>query len=270
MTVTDWIQAHPFLAQIAGLEARLDAALAPAPAASIAAPALDAHAAEHAAGVPLLHATATRVDLAPAAALLRRLVAALSGEGVPAALAAEAGELSDELSQPGAAEAVVLWAARGEGTPPRHAGLARYLAWVALARVLAPVRDGYAAWKKAEEWRRPECPTCGALPMLAALVPEGAGRARLLACGQCRTRWTWTRIGCPHCGNDAQEGVELLELEGDAGLRLDTCRVCHGYVKTVTREPLEAFLLADWTTLHLDALAKERGLERRGVSLYVL
>jgi hypothetical protein len=39
-------------------------------------------------------------------------------------------------------------------------------------------------------------------------------------------------------------------------------------VKTVTREPAEPCLLEEWATLHLDAYAKEKGLERRGASLF--
>jgi FdhE protein len=273
-TLSEWIQTHPYLTKLAGLQGRIDGtmdAFRPAPLAALA---WEAYAPDHASGVPLLHSANAAVDLARAAALLRTVAADLAAAPVPPAIAAQAGEVAADLSsEPAgdAASAAIAWVARGEGTPPaRHAGLLRYLGWSALGRALEPVKDAYRAWPGAGEWRSPHCPTCGAQPALAALVPEDAGRARVLCCGQCRTRWTWQRLGCPHCGNEAQDRLELLELDGEEGLRLDVCRSCSGYVKTIAREPVEDFLLADWTTLHLDALARERGLERRGASLYEL
>ncbi|WP_242393480.1 formate dehydrogenase accessory protein FdhE [Anaeromyxobacter oryzisoli] len=272
MTVSEWIQARPFLAKLAGVQGRIDATMDAFQPAPLAPPAWDAYAPEHASGVPLLHSASAAIELAPAAALLRTVAADLAGAPVPPSLALQAGELLAGLeAAPGAALQAITWLARGEGNPPaRHAGLLRYLGWSALGRALEPVKDAYQAWPQAAEWRSPHCPTCGAQPALAALVAEGDGRARLLCCGQCRTRWAWKRLGCPHCGNEAQDRLEVLELTGGDGLRLDVCRSCNGYVKTIAREPVQDFLLADWTTIHLDVLARERGLERRGASLYEL
>jgi FdhE protein len=53
-------------------------------------------------------------------------------------------------------------------------------------------------------------------------------------------------------------------------VRLDVCRACDGYLKTYAGEGREELLLADWTTLHLDAAARGRGLSRRGASVYEL
>ena len=49
--------------------------------------------------------------------------------------------------------------------------------------------------------------------------------------------------------------LALLELEGPAGLRLDVCESCKGYLKTYTGQGQEALFLADWPTLVLDAMA---------------
>ncbi|BDG01094.1 formate dehydrogenase accessory protein FdhE [Anaeromyxobacter oryzae] len=273
MTLSEWIQQHPFLTKIAGLQGRVDATAAAFLSAPIAPPAWDAYAADHASGVPLLHATHVAIDLAPAATLVRSLAADVASAPVPPGLARDAGELVADLAAPDAAPdaaaRAIAWVVRGEGSAPaRHGGLLVFLGWAALRRTLEPVKDAYRAWSGAQAWRQPYCPTCGAPPVLAQLVPEGAGRARILCCGPCGTTWAWKRIACPHCGNEAQDRLDVLEVDGEEGLRLDTCRSCNGYVKTITREPVEPFLLADWTTLHLDALAKERGLERRGSSLY--
>lgn len=41
-----------------------------------------------------------------------------------------------------------------------------------------------------------------------------------------------------------------------------------GYVKTYVGEGSESVLLTDWTSLHIDVLAKDRGLKRLAYSLY--
>ena len=45
---------------------------------------------------------------------------------------------------------------------------------------------------------------------------------------------------------------------------------CGGYLKTYDGEGNESVLLADWTSLHLDIVARDRGLKRRAASLYDL
>jgi len=154
--------------------------------------------------------------------------------------------------------------------PSAHPGLLRFLAWTAVRRVLEPVVEGSSRWSDGERWGRGYCPTCGAFPPSAQLAAEEAGRPRFLACGCCRTRWQFRRIGCPFCGNEAQEHLGILQVEGEEGLRIDVCGECRGYVKTYTDEGDEALFLADWPTLHLDVLAVQRGFERVGASLYQL
>ena len=84
--------------------------------------------------------------------------------------------------------------------------------------------------------------------MMAQLVPSSQGaRERLLACGCCETRWKYKRIGCPFCRNEDSDLLEILTVEDEQKLRID----------------------ADTGLGHaLELLAQERGLERRGKSLY--
>lgn len=51
---------------------------------------------------------------------------------------------------------------------------------------------------------------------------------------------------------------------------LQTIRNCQAYLKTYDGEGDEAVLLLDWTSLHLDVVAHDRGLRRRAASLYEL
>ena len=45
---------------------------------------------------------------------------------------------------------------------------------------------------------------------------------------------------------------------------------CGGYLKTYAGQGSESVLLADWTSLHLDIIARDRGLMRCAGSLYHL
>ena len=46
--------------------------------------------------------------------------------------------------------------------------------------------------------------------------------------------------------------------------------MCSGYLKTYDGEGSESVLLADWASLHLDVIARDRGLKRLAASLYDL
>jgi FdhE protein len=211
---------------------------------------------------------------APAAEVLGRLVERLAELPLPPGLEAQLRELSDLLRRsPEDRARIVAWALAGappDPAPAAHPGLARFLAWTALRRVLAPVIAAFGAARCEDRWSRGTCPTCGAPPAMSRLVADDAFRHRHLACGCCGTRWRYKRIGCPFCGNEAPERLDVLEVTGEDGFRLDACRECKGYTKTWAGEGDGALFLADWPTLHLDVLAREQGLSRLGASLYEL
>ena len=56
----------------------------------------------------------------------------------------------------------------------------------------------------------------------------------------------------------------------EAGLRIDHCEACKGYLKTYDGQGNEELLLADWSSLHLDLLAHDRGLKRMAASMFDL
>ena len=62
----------------------------------------------------------------------------------------------------------------------------------------------------------------------------------------------------------------LLQLDQEPALRLDVCEECKGYLKTWTGAGDAELFLSDWSTLHLDVLARDRGFRRLGASLYEL
>jgi FdhE protein len=138
-----------------------------------------------------------------------------------------------------------------------------------LARHLRGVVSAFGSWRDEERWLRSYCPTCGSPPAMAQLVGKDPGRQRFLVCGCCRTRWRYRRTECPFCEHDDPQHSTMV-IEGEGSLRIDCCKACGGYLKTYTGEGSEAVFLADWTSIHLDVLARDRGLKRLAGSMYAL
>jgi FdhE protein len=90
----------------------------------------------------------------------------------------------------------------------------------------------------------------------------------MLFCGCCHSRWRYRRTGCPFCEKQDDHRLAAVAVEGEGGLRIDYCEDCRGYLKTYNGEGSEAVLMLDWTSLHLDVIARDRGLKRMAASLY--
>jgi FdhE protein len=276
MDITDsakkaWIEGHPYLEGVASFQALVERAAAAVPPT---ARRLDVArwAPDRARGVPLLRSDRAALDVSTEGGEAMLAVAQrIASADVPDGIRGPAGELAAVLRRSPAERArVVSFVVTGEGdASPGSAGMTRYLGWNALARVLAPVVAEVSALRD-EVWSSGECPTCGAPPPMAFLADEGGARARHLACGCCRTRWKYRRVACPFCGSEDARQLGVLEIDREPTLRLDVCDGCKGYVKTYTAAGEEDFFLADWPTLHLDVLARDRGYERRGASLFAL
>ncbi len=267
-----WIQGHPYLEGVAGFQALVEEAAADVPV-TARRPDWSAYAPDRARGVPLLASARAGLDVAAEAGeALLRVSERVAASDVPDAIRGPAAELRAALRRSPLERArAIAWVVAGgaDEEAPASPGLLRYLGWTTLAHVLASVVAEVSA-PGAGAWTGGTCPTCGASPTMALLVDEGQGRARHLACGRCRTRWRHKRIGCPFCGNEDAHRLGVLEIDREPTLRLDVCDACKGYVKTYTGAGDEALVLADWPTLHLDVLARERGYERRGTSLFEL
>jgi FdhE protein len=269
-----WIETHPYLLPVAHVQ-EIVARAAAAPSGSapvVAGPPPEAYAAEHANAVPLLQSESATPDLAPAADALDRIVKALAdATDIAHELRAEVRLLRDQLGDDRERRLEALrWLLAGAPTEraPAHAGLVRFLGWSALRAGLAPQLTAYDAWRASgDTWPHGHCPACGAQPAVARLSPGEVMRQRSLICACCGSEWRFRRIGCPHCGNDVSDRLSVLEVEGDDGLRIDACEDCKGYVKTYAGNDPRAVALADWTTLHLDLVARERGYMRLGASL---
>ena len=270
MSLDAWLAAHEYLRPVAELSALAERAAeelgvdgAPVPSAS-------ERKEELAAGVPLLRGERVVVDLEPAGALAAALVRAVASRAPEGRLREEAAALVAALgSAPDAGRRIAGFLLGDESWSPPSPGLLRYLGWIAAARWLRPVAAAFERSGEDELWGRRYCPTCGSAPAMAHLSESESSRARRLCCGLCGTRWQYPRTRCPFCEEDSQK-LSIVAVQGEGGLRIDWCPACRGYLKTYAGRGDEALMLSDWSSLHLDIAAEQRGLERRADSLYEL
>jgi FdhE protein len=260
MTGDVWQTKHPYLQPVAEVHARVEAAAAEICRRVAPVPDFEEYASDFHAGVPLLHSWKLTAHLLPPEADVLALIRTLASSSLPGTFAGHCRALEAEIDSIGA---------RNE-LPLTHIGLFRYLGWAVLVRYLVPVVSAFDAWRNEERWLRNYCPTCGEPPAMAQLIGKDPGRLRKLACGRCKTRWRYRRTGCPFCDAQDEHRLAVVAVEGEGGLRIDYCERCDGYLKTYDGEGSESILLADWTSFHLDIIARERGLKRMAASLYHL
>lgn len=253
-----WLSAHPYLRPAADLLAVVERAVDAAAPSTVVAPPLDQYREEFHGGVSLLQSTSAAIDLSQAQLAILDVIQAVGASTEGAVLADGARSLAAALDTDPDSLSVA------------QIGLLRFFSWTVLRRALGHVVVEFSTWRDEERWLRNYCPLCGAAPAMAQLAGKDPGRLRLLSCGSCRTRWRFSRTGCPFCDSQHDHRLAVVTVAGESGLRLDHCETCLGYVKTYDGEGNESVLLADWTSLHLDLLARDRGLKRRGASLYDL
>jgi FdhE protein len=262
-----WLAAHPYLKPVADLHALVDAIAAAIsiPVAPI--PKFDEYMVDYQAGVPLLQSERVTFDLFPAEEILDAFLTKLGTSNLPGRLPEECRGLQAELEH-NRNSPIQSLSGPLETTGPAtsYPGLLRYLGWTALAIHLRSVVSAFGTWREEDGWLRNYCPTCGSPPTMAHLIATGDGRARHLSCGFCHTFWRYRRRGCPFCEDADDRRLTMISFEGECGLRIDCCQACGGYLKTYSGDNEE--LLADWTSLHLDVVARDRGLKRRAASLY--
>jgi FdhE protein len=271
MTRDVWLSRHSYLEPVAQLHALVDAAAVGIPNEDPCTPIWHDYTADFHEGMPLLESSAAVIDVTATASAMMLLIQKLASAPLPDKLANETRALDSELRcDPDAPRLSVAWLLDKNVCVSANPALLRYFGWTVLARHLRPVVDAFAGWREEERWFRNYCPTCGSRPSMAQLVGADPGRLRLLACGCCKTRWRYRRTGCPFCENQNDHRLAVLSVEGEGGLRIDYCESCRGYLKTYEGEGSEHVLLADWTSIHLDIVACDRGLKRSAASLYTL
>lgn len=271
MTLDTWLVTHSYLQPLAAVQMQVNTAISGLSITSPRIPRWDDYSNDFHTGVPLLQSSKACIDLEPAEGMIALLVEKLASSSLPGRLAEESKALHAELCEErNTLRQALAWLICDVAFPCSHPGLLRYLGWKVLSRYLRPLVEAFGNWREEERWLRSYCPTCGSHPAMAQLAVKDQGRQRFLLCGRCGTRWSYRRSGCPFCENQNDHQLAVLTIEGEAGLRIDYCESCLGYLKTYPGEGNESLLLADWTSIDLDLLAQDRGLKRLAASLYEL
>jgi FdhE protein len=135
----------------------------------------------------------------------------------------------------------------------------QFLAQVALRPSLNALRNEAADKIEKKGWDYGYCPLCGSQPNMAYFDERGK---RHLHCELCGEEWPHPRVNCPFCQNEEQKSMGYFQSEQEEGFRVDICRKCKRYIKTIDKRivedaaPMELEFLA---TIHLDLLANKHG-----------
>ena len=116
---------------------------------------------------------------------------------------------------------------------------------------------------------RHRCPVCGGQPFLATLREQGHGARRSLVCGFCLTESPVARVACPWCGERDAESLHIYRAEEFPDIRIDACRSCQAYVKTIDFSVNGAAVPAvdDLASLAMDLWAAGRGYRKLRANL---
>lgn len=272
-----WLADRPYLKEVAGLQQTIDNLLGNVPSKQIPPFHWDSLSEDFKDGIPFLRKrNLDETVVAPAAELFALLARELPGYEIPEEMKRISSSLNDILGgEPGLAASLIREASAGSESKPLGdgsipPGALRFLAWRSLERVLRPWVATLDGWLQEATWGKPYCPLCASKPTMTQLVNTDKGRQKFLSCGCCRSRWGYLRTSCPFCGNHDQDKLDIFEIPQEENFRIDLCRECNGYIKTYISEGDEDLFLADWSTLHLDVIARQQGFKRMANSLYEL
>jgi FdhE protein len=113
-----------------------------------------------------------------------------------------------------------------------------------------PLADALAAWNQGY------CPACGSWAALAEVV----NGHRCLRCAFCAATWERTVYACVYCDEAGEAFVTAAPDEARKDRRIEVCRACGGYLKTLDLDALSPFPLVaitDMETMDLDVAAME-------------
>jgi FdhE protein len=156
-------------------------------------------------------------------------------------------------------------------TGANHRGLSPDLMWLvaelavspfvhALQQSLFPSNTDPTLAAALGAWSKGYCPMCGSWPALAEVTEH-----RTLRCSFCALAWGLPSYACVYCSHQGADFITAAPDIDRKDRRLELCKSCGGYMKTVDVTALTPFPLlpvADLETMDLDMAAMERGFGR--------
>ncbi len=109
-------------------------------------------------------------------------------------------------------------------------------------------------------WEKGYCPICGEFPAVALIEEEGG--KRFLHCSSCGHAWRFTRVVCPNCENEAQQGMDYFYVENKTQESAFVCEKCKKYLVTLYRAGSlhdRDMDISAISLVHLDMIMQEKG-----------
>lgn len=132
-----------------------------------------------------------------------------------------------------------------------------------IARVLLERRANEIAGALGEfPWEKGYCPVCGEFPSIALIEEEGG--KRFLHCTSCGHAWRFTRVVCPYCENEAQQGMDYFYNENKKQESAFVCEKCRKYLVTLYRAGNlhdRDMDISAISLIHLDMIMQDKGYE---------
>jgi len=132
-----------------------------------------------------------------------------------------------------------------------------------IARVLLERRAKEATAALGEfSWQKGYCPICGDFPSIALIEEEGG--KRFLHCSSCGQDWRFTRVVCPYCENEAQQGMDYFYVENKTQEAAFVCDKCKKYLITLYRAGhlfARDMDVSAISLVHLDMIMQDKGYE---------
>ena len=119
----------------------------------------------------------------------------------------------------------------------------------------SPVREAL------EHWDHGYCPACGSWPALG----EFFFGERLLRCAFCACTWRQAVDQCAYCQERGENYATIVPDRQQPGRRLELCRTCGGFLKTLDVElvtPFPLVAIEDLASSDLDQAALHHGFKR--------
>lgn len=231
-------------------------------------------------GVPALAGEPIPLPVAALAPAFMRICGELASGGAGDAAQAIAGAVASGAIDPGAVLATsIAREQQGVRAIAAHAGVTADLLWLAAELTSSPfahaLQESLFARPASEQavadalgaWSRGYCPACGSWPVAA----EVANGHRVLRCAFCSAGWEMDSYECVYCGEQGGAFVTAAPDLERKDRRVEACRTCAGYLKTIDVEELSPFPLVaitDLETMDLDIAAMQHHYARPAIKSF--